>query len=327
MLIQSSAVPDEFLQFRKNLPISDTQTLVFIDIETMGLSRRRDPIILIGLMILGPEGGFLHQYFSQAITDERDILNSMVESIPPGSPLITYNGRAFDIPYLNHRLAFHGLVYRIPSGRGIDLMYWAKKALPEAPRYTLKSIEVCLGIQREDTLSGAECVQQYTAYLRTKDPHLAAEICRHNFEDILHLAPLLRLYTMLPENSPLKELPFYLLIQDRIFWIDRPSFKNGFLMITGSSENPTSQRTVNYIGSASLQILHGNIEATLPVIEFEYPVPGSLYIDSDRIPGFSPSAFNTIPFEDKSRLMVRKESSYLPNALTDSINRLLTLND
>lgn len=325
MIIKSTPVPQTFLNFREELPLPYDGPLIFMDIETMGLSRKRDPIILIGLMIFQTGGACLHQYFSEEPSDEKKMLQAMVESMPAEGPLLTYNGRSFDIPYVNHRLAVHNIAYRIPPGRGIDLMYWAKKSLPAAPRYTLKAVEICMGIHRDDTLSGAECVQQYTAYLKTKAPELALEICQHNYEDILHMAPLLQLYAMLPDKSPLRTLPFYLSLAQR-YWIDSVTYQNGFITLRGSSEQEASQDAVNYTGSASLEVVKRNLGASLPVMEFMYPSPGSLFIDSDRIPGFKPLPFNALPLEEKMALMVRSGSQYLPDSLAAHIAQLLALN-
>ncbi len=326
MLTKSYAVSLDMISFRNMLPLNDDRTLVFLDIETMGLNRKRDPIILIGLMILGSREGSLYQYFSQNPGDEREILQAMSEIIPPEAIIVTYNGQSFDIPYVNYRSAVNDLPYRISKGRGVDLMRLAKKAMPDAPRYTLKAIEVCLGIHRDDTLSGAECVRNYETYLKTKEHRLAEEICRHNYEDVLHMAPLLQLFDVLPQDSPLKVLPFYLSIGQRNFWIDAASCKNGYLMIKGGTEHPESPGTSCYRGSASLQISRRVLEATLPIIEFNYPSSGSLFIDSDRIPGFMPIPFNQLSMDSKMDLMVRSGEQYLAHALTSALIRLISQN-
>lgn len=324
MIIQTTEIPADFLRFHREIPHLASPSLVFMDIETLGLSRRRDPIILIGAMHLGDEGGFMNQYFAQSLSDEKEILQALIQSLPIDCPLITYNGRSFDIPYINHRLGVHGISYRIPPGQGIDLMYWAKNALPAAPRHTLKAVEAAMGIHREDILSGAECVEQYVRYLKTKDPELAIDICRHNYEDILHMAPLLQLYPLLPAGSVLRELPFYLTIEQRNFWIETHTFKNGFLSLEGSADREVPRDAINYTGSASLQIVKRKLSASLPVIEFMYPAPGSLFIDCDRIPGFEAQPFNSLTLEEKMGLLVREGGQYLPEAMERHINRLIT---
>lgn len=326
MITSTVHVPDEFLKYRQTLPLSDHQPLIFLDIETMGLSRQRDPIILIGIMLLGSKDGVLIQHFCQTPADEKEMLTAVIRSIPPGSMVVTYNGRAFDIPYINQRLTLHDIPLQIPAARNIDLMYWARKALPAAPRHTLKAVEIALEIHREDTLSGADCVQQYQSYLKTKEPSLAEEICRHNFEDILHMAPLLQLYAMLPAHSPLRSLPFCLTLERQDFWMEAPLYKNGFLSLSGSSEGMGARGAVSYSGSASLEILKGRLVSALPAIEFTYPEPESLFIDPDRIPGLLPHPFNMLPLEEKMALLVRRGSCYDPDALSSVLNRLLQLN-
>lgn len=322
MLIHSEIVPNEFLGFRSILPLGENDRLGFLDIETTGLNRRRDPIILIGLMILGPDGGTLHQYFAQTLPDEKEVLNALMQEIASDIPLFTYNGRAFDIPYINQRLDHHGISNRIPPECCVDLLHWARSAVPDSPRHTLKTIEIHLGIHRQDTLSGADCVEQYLKYLDNQDPQLATAICRHNFEDILHMAPLLQLYGRLPVDSPLRELPKSLQLGPNRFWIERPSLKNAFLTIKGSCRQKDIQKITNYTGSASIQVIEGALDAVLPIVTFPYPEPESLYIDSDRIPGFMPCPFNALPTDDKLGLLVRSGLKSMPKNLESCIGKL-----
>ncbi len=323
MLIQSASVPIEFLGFRRLVPVCEHETLGFLDIETTGLNRRKDPIILVGLMILGPEGGTLHQYFAQNLHEEKEMLCALMNQMMADIPLFTYNGRAFDIPYINQRLQHHGIASRIPPECCVDLLHWAKAAVPDSPRHTLKTMEKHLGIHRKDTLSGADCVEQYRQYLNNPDPQLAMAICRHNYEDILHMAPLLQLYDLLPLSSPLRSLPLSLLLGSDHFWVDRPSLKNGFLSIKGSRPHRSGQRLINYAGSASLQLGEGILEASLPVVVFPHPEPESLYIDSDRIPGYMPAPFNQLSLQDKLKMLIRSGHRYIPENLSSCICRLM----
>lgn len=323
MLITCNQIPTEFTGFRHLLPIAENGLIGFLDIETTGLNHRRDPIMLIGLMILGPKDGMLHQYFAQTLQEENEILDALIHLISPEIPLFTYNGRSFDIPYINRRLEHHGLLCRIPTGCCVDLLHWAKAAVPESPRHNLKTIEKHLGIHRKDTLSGADCVIQYREYLDTRDPQLAASICQHNYEDILHMAPLLQLYDMLPADSSLRILPLNLDLSSDLFWIERITFKNGFLSICGSCSRKSGKRIANYTGGASFQLSNGSFEATLPVMPFPYPEPGSLYLDPDQIPGYISVLFNQLPVHNKLALLLRSGNRYIPENLESCIRRLM----
>lgn len=323
MITHTFQVPATFLDYRKSMPLPEYTPLVFLDIETLGLSRQRDPIILIGLMHLKNSDGVLQQFFCEDPAEEKEMLQAALSSIPPEALLVTYNGRAFDIPYINHRLARYAFTYRIPPCRGIDLMHWARKALPDAPRHTLKDVEKALGILREDVLSGGECVQQYLQYLRTGETQLAEDICGHNFEDILHMAPLLQLYAMLPYSSRQSPLPFYVTLLNQNIWLEVPVYRNGFLSLQGAAAFRDGGDAVNYTGSASLEIIKGNLTCSLPVIEFPYPEPGSLFVDTDRIPGYAPFSFNTLSGEEKMGLLVRRGARYLTDSLSGILDRLL----
>lgn len=326
MITHSSSVPAAFLHYQDCLPKHSARPLIFLDIETMGLSHRKDPIILIGMMVISEEGGMLHQFFAQSPAEELMMLQAMIECMPVAGPIFTYNGRSFDIPYINHRLAHHRLDNRIPAYRGVDLMHWAKSVFPEAPRHTLKAIEARLGIHREDTLSGADCVRQYQDYLISQDPQAAEDICLHNFEDILHLAPLLQLYTLLPEKSPLREFPLCLVIDGHPYWLELPICRKDSLAFKGSTLSAEIRNTVYYSGSASLSIYRGELSVTLPVMTFDYPAPGSIFLDCDRIPDFSPLPFNLLTTEEKLKFLIREEDRYHSDALVQIIISLLSLN-
>ncbi len=324
MLIQSVNIPDSYIEYTSILPLNTKDSIGFLDIETMGLNRKKNPIILVGLMILNPTGGLMHQFFCEAPSEEKQMLTSFIEHLMPDIPLFTYNGRSFDIPYINQRLVLCDIPFRIAPGRCGDLLHWARQAFPELPRHNLKTIERHLGILRKDTLSGADCVEQYQRFLNTRDSALAQDICRHNYEDILYMAPLLQIYNLLPSSSPLKELPFTFETGSTVYWNESTLHRNGFLELHAGSEQQAPKRHIHYTGSASLEIKGHALDAVLPVVEFSYPEPGSLYLDVDRIPGLMPCTFNALPTEDKMKLLLRRGSRHVSANLSECFGRLLT---
>lgn len=325
MLIEAKPVPAAFLTCRRHLPLEPGETLSFLDIETTGLDRRRDPVMLIGLMTLTASGGTLHQFFAESPAEEPQLLHELAERLPETGLLVTFNGQAFDIPYLNQRFEKHGSPYRLAADRNLDLLHWARKAMPQLPNHRLKSIESQLGIVRADTLSGADCVSDYATYLRTQDPALAEKICLHNFEDILHMAPLLALYTLLPEGSPHRQLPFSLTLEGTRFWCGGPSQLRGQISLKASAQMSAPHRQDRHLGSATLTVAGRSLAAVLPVIAFPYPEPDSLYLDCDRVPGFRPGPFNSLPTPEKLALMVRRGIQWLPEALEALLGQLLEI--
>lgn len=325
MLIEAKPVPEKFLACRRQIPLGCDEPLTFLDIETTGLNRRRDPIMLIGLMILTDSGGMLHQFFARSPAEEHQLLDALQRHLPETGLLVTFNGQSFDIPYLNQRYEVHGLTTRLLTERNLDLLHWARKAMPHLPNHRLKSIETQLGIHRADTLSGADCVSDYAAYLRTQDPALAQKICLHNYEDILHMAPLLALYPLLPEDSPHRQLPFPLTLEGTRFWCRGPAQLRGQISLEASAQMPVPHRQDRHVGGATLTVAGRSLSAALPVVAFPYPEPDSLYMDCDRVPGFRPVPFNGLPTTDKLALMVRRGGQWLPKALEALLGQLLEI--
>ena len=75
------------------------------DIETTGLSPDRCYVILIGFMKISDGVCRLHQYFADSLSEEADIIRAFLRDAEDTDVLITYNGRSFDIPFLEKRMS------------------------------------------------------------------------------------------------------------------------------------------------------------------------------------------------------------------------------
>lgn len=88
---------------------------------------------------------------------------------------------------------------------------------------------------------------------------------------------------------------------------------------------PAPHRQDRHLGSATLTVAGRSLAAVLPVIAFPYPEPDSLYLDCDRVPGFRPGPFNSLPTPEKLALMVRRGIQWLPEALEALLGQLLEI--
>ena len=80
------------------------------DIETLGLSPLTSKIILAGIMSVSPEGScHITQYFADTEKDEKEILTALPTELAKYDYLLTYNGKHFDIPFVEKRAANNGL--------------------------------------------------------------------------------------------------------------------------------------------------------------------------------------------------------------------------
>ena len=81
---------------------------VFLDIETLGLFSR--PIILFGVGFIEHDQLVIRQYLLRDIAEEPAALLATMEHFSSDHPaLVTFNGKAFDAPYLSDRLAYYGM--------------------------------------------------------------------------------------------------------------------------------------------------------------------------------------------------------------------------
>ena len=187
-----------------------------LDIETTGLRKETDMIILIGCTY--PEKDRLHliQWFNDDAVSEEEMLREFLAFLQGRSgPLITFNGERFDIPFLKAHLNYNDMSdspYSHPlidSFTSLDLYreIHCFSHLFSMERSTQKDWEIHMGICREDRISGAQVITCYKEYLKTKDQELGSLILLHNRDDILHLAslPALLSYRQLTDNELVPE--------------------------------------------------------------------------------------------------------------------------
>jgi uncharacterized protein len=157
--------------------------LLFFDIETLGFFSR--PIILFGLARLEKHRLVTTQYLLQGVRDEKAALQATLEKFSPETVLVTFNGRSFDLPYLQERCAY----YRLPQPDlpQIDLLHHSRSLWRDRFRDcrlgTLEA-ELC-GTIREDDLPSAMVPEFYAAYQQTGNPGPLVPIVEHNRQDLV----------------------------------------------------------------------------------------------------------------------------------------------
>lgn len=106
----------------------DVENLIFLDIETMGLFSRL--IVLFGIARISEGKIYTYQYLLRNISEEPAALISGLSHLSEKVALVTYNGKAFDIPYIQERAAF----YRIKAdlrNPNFDMLHFARRAWGE----------------------------------------------------------------------------------------------------------------------------------------------------------------------------------------------------
>ncbi len=174
-----------------NLHVSaftDAERLVALDIETMGLFSR--PIILFGAAFTRGGRIVTRQFLARGVDEEAAAISAFC-SLVESNPLISYNGRAFDIPYINQRRWYYGLGGDIENVH-FDMLPLTRRLLKaKTPDARLTTIERYLfGQERKDDVPGALVPEFYEEYLRTGNPGPLVPILEHNRNDLVTLARL-----------------------------------------------------------------------------------------------------------------------------------------
>ncbi|MDD1682238.1 MAG: ribonuclease H-like domain-containing protein [Methanoregula sp.] len=170
--------------------LHEPEDYIFFDIETMGLFSR--PIILFGVGILEHGELVVRQYLLRDIAEEPAALLATMEYFSSGRPaLVTFNGKAFDAPYLADRLAFYGMggFTGIPH---FDVLHFSRRHWKDKfPSLRLATLEKeILDVHRSDDIPGQMVPEFYEIYLRTGNCGPLVPVIEHNRQDVVSLARL-----------------------------------------------------------------------------------------------------------------------------------------
>jgi hypothetical protein len=172
--------------------LHELKDYVFLDIETMGLFSR--PIILFGIGVIENGSLNVYQYLLRDIDEEQAALYETIRHLSgERKALVTFNGKAFDLPYINDRLGYYGMSApastRIPH---FDVLHFSRRHWRNqfsSMRLTVLEREI-LQIHREDDIPGQMVPEFYETYLRTGNCGPLVPIVEHNRQDIVSLALL-----------------------------------------------------------------------------------------------------------------------------------------
>lgn len=247
----------------------DNEPVCFLDIETTGFNRVTDTVYLVGLLTYNDKKYVLKQYFLNSPEKEDILLQNLIDDIEKIKYLVTFNGNSFDIPFLNSKYKKHNIDYQISKNNSIDIYRIIRKNKEVFPLKSLKlkSIEKYLGINREDTMSGKDCIYLYYDYVDTKNEEKRKLVLKHNYDDLYYLPYILEVLDIIDEKKSIyisstifdNENDLKIKIQD----ID---FTNNIMKVTC---NTSSFKKDSYIKYGSYYNLDWNINKGLLNIEFQ----------------------------------------------------------
>jgi len=166
----------------------------FLDTETTGLSGGTGTYaFLVGVGRF--EGGEFHlaQFMMRDPAEEPALLAAVEQFLAPCNALVTFNGKAFDMPLLNTRFISHGLRPSFSGYAHVDLLHLARRLWRDRlPSRTLMNLEYqILGATRlEDDIPGWDIPHLYFDYLRSGDAGPLRRVVYHNAMDVVSLAAL-----------------------------------------------------------------------------------------------------------------------------------------
>lgn len=196
---------------------SDSQ-IMFFDIETTGLSPLSSFLYLIGCLYEENGTVILEQFFSEGIEDEPALLEAFGSLLSRHDVLVHFNGQTFDIPYIEKKCSKLGINGPLSCEyTSVDIF----KAIRSYKRFlglssmSQKSLEVYLGLNREDIYDGGQLIEVYGKYIAVKrledvrsrmgksspdslpeSEELLRILLLHNYEDVLGMLEVIRMLAL-----------------------------------------------------------------------------------------------------------------------------------
>lgn len=153
---------------------------IVLDIETLGL--RAAPVILVGL--LNCATGEMVQLLATDYAAEPTLLQAAAAHLVATPLVITYNGAAFDLPYLEDRMRY----WRLGKARVaavLDVLARLRKKRGEWPNLRLTTVEeACLGRCRVGDIDPAHLPDLYGQAVRAGNLTILSSVLAHNLLDL-----------------------------------------------------------------------------------------------------------------------------------------------
>lgn len=175
--------------------------ILFLDIETTGLSPASSQLYLIGIAYYQDQAWQIEQWFAQTQNEESELLAKLAETLPHYELMIHFNGDRFDIPYLQQKAKTFDIALPFDLLQGIDIY---KRLAPFKQHLCLpdcrqKTLEQFMGINRLDKYSGGELIHIYKGYLKNPTDSSLSLLLQHNRDDMkgmLDIVPTLAYFEL-----------------------------------------------------------------------------------------------------------------------------------
>jgi len=151
-----------------------------LDIETLGL--RSAPVFLVG--VLNTATGEIVQLLAADYAAEPSLVQTAAGLLGAAPRVITYNGVAFDLPYLADRLRYWRLG-ELRVAEVLDVLAVLRSKRTEWPNLRLATLEeICLGRCRLGDIEARQLPALYQDAVRTGNLGPLARALAHNLMDL-----------------------------------------------------------------------------------------------------------------------------------------------
>lgn len=181
----------------------ELQRSAFLDVETTGLAGGTGTYaFLVGLGWFEGQEFRVRQVFMRDYGEEPALISVVEETLLRLSGIVSFNGKAFDVPLLETRFVLSRRRFPLSSAPHLDLLHTARRLWGlrlDSCRLSNLETEI-LGLQRRGDVPSALVPQLYLDYLRYGRAEPLAGVFYHNAQDILSLAALTALACTLYED-------------------------------------------------------------------------------------------------------------------------------
>jgi len=183
---------------------------LYLDTETTGLRGGTGTVaFLVGLGFWdgppGQGGSFtVEQLLVRALGEEAPMLERVAARLRDASMIVTFNGKAFDMPLLRTRFVMTRTA-GAETCPHLDLLHVARRLhRPRGVNCRLVNIERdILGFERDNDVDSSDVSACYFHFLRTGDTSALLRVVEHNAWDVISMAALVGLYGEPLEGSQL----------------------------------------------------------------------------------------------------------------------------
>lgn len=166
-------------------------SVAYLDIETTGLDSTTEQLGVVGIAWAKGRGRELTQLVVEGPDDEAAVLEALRDVVTQFAGVVSYNGKAFDLPFLRGRARQLGV--RWPWIETLDLLReaWSwNRTHRVLANCRLQTVLRHFGIARHDASGGQEVAEAYWRWVEERDERDLDLVLDHNAEDVLLMPEL-----------------------------------------------------------------------------------------------------------------------------------------